>query len=113
MKVVHLKTQKTLIDDLRVAKNSLTRIKGLLFSKPLRKGEGLWLVPCNSVHTIGMTYPLDLVFLNRKKCVVHVIKGLKPHRVSPIVFHAWSVIEMNAGTLDDFQLADGDELRVE
>jgi uncharacterized membrane protein (UPF0127 family) len=44
--------------------NAWDRLRGLLGRPRLQAGEGLLIDPCPSVHTIGMGYPLDLVFLD-------------------------------------------------
>ena len=77
-----------------------SRLRGLLARPPLRDEarEALWLVPCGSIHTFGMTYPLDLVFLDRTGCVIDWAERVAPWRVrvSP---HAHQTVELAAGGL--------------
>jgi len=56
------------------------RLRGLLLRQPLQPGEGLLIEPCDSVHTLGMAYPLDLLFLDREGRVLGWREGLKPWR---------------------------------
>ncbi|RAO77443.1 DUF192 domain-containing protein [Dyella jiangningensis] len=65
------------------ADRAWSRLRGLLGREPLRadRGEALWLVPCGSVHTIGMGYPLDLVFLDRQGGVIDCHEHVGPWRV--------------------------------
>jgi len=65
-----------------LANRPWSRLRGLLLRAPLR-GEAmqaLWLRPCGSVHTIGMRYPLDIVFLDRAGQVLDWCESLRPWR---------------------------------
>ena len=80
----------------RVASRFLERLRGLIRSDPAsREARGLLLVPCSSVHTFGMSFPLDLVFLDRCGGVVRVCRDVPPGRVVPCV-GAHAVLEMRA-----------------
>ena len=52
-----------------VADTSAKRRVGLLKHERLEPGEGLWIVPCESVHTFFMKFPIDLVYLDKKRKV--------------------------------------------
>lgn len=86
-----------------------TRMRGLLGRPPLQEGEGLLIVPCGLVHTIGMAYPLDLLFLDRHGCVLgwdsHV-----PARRFRGRFGAASTLELRAGALQGLQPLTGESL---
>lgn len=81
-----------------------TRLRGLLFRAPLDRGgaEGLLITPCASVHTIGMRYPLDLVFLDRGQRVVGWKADVAPWRMAACR-HAASTLELHAGALETLQ----------
>ena len=49
-----------------IARSWLARLRGLLGTSELPADEGLWLSPCNSVHSLGMRYAIDVIFLNRE-----------------------------------------------
>jgi len=66
--------------DLMVASTVLTRLRGLLGRQPLNQGEGILLRPCNLVHTVGMRYPIDVVFLRRDGLVLKVAPAVVPCR---------------------------------
>lgn len=74
------------------------RLRGLLGRPPLRSGQGLLIEPCNSVHTLAMTYPLDLLFLDRSNRVLGWREQLRPWRAA-----GWrgarSTLELPAGSL--------------
>jgi protein-S-isoprenylcysteine O-methyltransferase Ste14/uncharacterized membrane protein (UPF0127 family) len=100
-------------DRLRPAHTHWTRLKGLLGTKRLKPGEGLWIKPCSQVHMIGMRYAVDLVFLDANHRVVHTIAALAPNRISPHVAEATSVLELPVGTVAHAQLAPGTQIEVE
>jgi uncharacterized membrane protein (UPF0127 family) len=83
----------------RVADNALTRLVGLLRDKMLAHGDGLWIVPCNSIHSFWMKFDFDAVFLDKNLKVVHLVREMKPGRISKIVFAAHSVLEVPAGLI--------------
>jgi uncharacterized membrane protein (UPF0127 family) len=84
-----------------------TRLKGLMFRKqPLYK-EGLWIIPCNSIHMCFMFFPIDAVFLDKQMRVVHLVHNLQPWRLVTPVSGAYSVIELPAGMIRKMQLAIG------
>lgn len=81
-----------LLDCVFLADNVLTRARGLLFRKPLEKSQALLITRCNSVHTWFMTYPLDVVYLNKDGLVLKVVKNLRPYRFS-VCWKAYFVVE--------------------
>ena len=102
-----------LASQLRVADTVLTRVVGLLRDKGLTEGAGLWIKPCNSIHSIGMKFLFDALFLDKEHRVVHLMAGMKPWKVSKMVWDARSVIELPAGAIDasGTQIGDRIELR--
>lgn len=76
--------------------NAWERLRGLLGRPPLRADEGLLLVPCASVHTFGMTRPIDVVYLDRDWRILRIVAGLRPGRVS-WTWRAVATLELAAG----------------
>jgi len=113
MKATDCTSGKELARDLAVADTLFTRLKGLLGKSTLPAGEGLWIKPCNSIHTFGMKFPIDVVFLDKGKHVVGVAKALRPNRVSRIYSGASSVIELPAGTIDAAGSCVGNEVAID
>src|SRR5580692_5498760 len=70
----------SLASALAVADTHWTRLRGLLGVRAddFRNGRGLWILPCHGVHTLGMGFPIDVVYLDRSLTVVHVENELKP-----------------------------------
>lgn len=66
MKILNLTRSTELAGRVCVADSGATRRKGLLGRAGLNEGEGLWIVPCEAVHTFRMKFALDLVFVDRK-----------------------------------------------
>jgi len=69
----------------RTASTFLSRLVGLLGTAAIAEGEGLWIVPCRGVHTLGMRYPIDVAFLDARGVVVGILEGLPPNRVGRVV----------------------------
>jgi uncharacterized membrane protein (UPF0127 family) len=101
-----------LASSLEVADTGPARNKGLLTRDGLAPGEGLWIVPCQSVHTFFMRFPIDLVYLDARKRVRKVRSAVGPGRIS-FCFTAQSVIELAAGSIQKTQTQRGDSLAIE
>lgn len=80
------------------AENVWERARGLLGRPVLKPGEGFWIEPCASVHTIGMGYSLDLAFIDATGCVAKLAHDVKPLRMSS-QFGARATLETAAGEL--------------
>ncbi len=95
-----------------LADTSAKRRTGLLKHTGLAPGEGLWIVPCESVHTFFMKFAIDLVYLDRAHKVRKVCHSVEPWRMS-ICLSAHSIIELPAGSVRGTQTVAGDELDIE
>lgn len=87
----------------------MDRMRGLLGRPPLGEGEGLLIEPCGSVHTFGMRYGLDLMFLDQKWKIRKLVYGLSPLRLAAS-FGAVRTLEMAAGVLAPLALSKGELL---
>lgn len=112
MQVQNVTRGKSLASRLRVAHTAWTRMRGLLGCPPLQSGEGLWIRPSQGVHTFGMKYPIDVLFLNSKKHVVGLYENLQPYRVTKIRFDTRSVIELPALTISQSGTRIGDQIEI-
>lgn len=90
---------EVLIDNIIWAKDTISRMKGLMFVKDMPNCNGFLIEPCNSIHTFFMKFSLDVAFLNKNNEVVKIFKNLKPWRITRIYFSAKKVLEMKAGTM--------------
>src|SRR5438874_5886696 len=92
-----------------VAGDAASRRRGLLGRDGLAIGEGLWIVPCEAVHTFGMRFPIDLVYLDRNKRVKKVQHAVPRGRLS-VCLPAHSVLELAAGSAGKTGTERGDSL---
>jgi uncharacterized membrane protein (UPF0127 family) len=95
-----------------VADTSAKRRTGLLKHKGLAPGEGLWIVPCEGVHTFAMKFAIDVVFLNRKHKILKIRPNMVRSRIA-LSLLAHSVLELPAGTLEYTGTERGDQLELE
>jgi hypothetical protein len=83
----------------------------LLKRSKLENGEGLWIIPCEAVHTFFMKFPLDLIYIDRKHRIRKVVRNVAPWRVSACL-SAQSIIELPAGMIDETDSQPGDQLEI-
>jgi len=95
----NLTRQSFLSFGVEVADTHFARLRGLLGRLRLRGDEGLWIVPCQGVHTIGVLFPIDVVYLDEKLRVVHVVEHLGPFRFAPLRMGSSSVLQLPTRTL--------------
>jgi len=97
-----------------IAGTHWSRFRGLMCTgaSKFRAGDGLWIVPCRGVHTFAMNFPIDVVYLDSNKFVVHVEENLKPWRVGRISLQAASVLELPGQILRSSQTVIGDEIEI-
>ena len=85
------------------------RARGLLARPPLEWGQALWIEPCSNVHTVGMTYALDLAFLDAHGVIKKLVRNVKPLRIAAAL-GARVTLEMRSGQLDRLALKLGDSV---
>ena len=112
MQAFNVTRQQTLASVLMVADSLLQSLIGLMGRPSLQTGHGLWIVPCQSVHTFWMRFTIDVVFLDKHRRVIHLIEGLRPFRISKHLSRAGSVIELPANAIRKSGTRIGDEIRI-
>ena len=111
--LVRNQTRNSVLGDaVDVADTSDKRRVGLLKHERLEPGTGLWIVPCESVHTFFMKFPIDLVYLDKKRKVRKVRHAVPAWRLSACLT-AHSILELPAGTAEKTGTQPGDELAIE
>jgi len=111
---VHNQTKdRVLASRVRVADTALSRLVGLLREKSLAPDSGLWIVPSNSIHTIGMKFRFDVILIDKTYRVVGLREAIKPFSMTFPNFKARSVLELPAYTISRSETSVGDQLRIE
>jgi uncharacterized membrane protein (UPF0127 family) len=112
LRVRNITKDTQVADRADIANTSALRRTGLLKHSGLAEGEGLWIVPCEGVHTFAMKFAIDVVFLNKKRQVVKLVPNMVQRRMAFNLF-AHSVLELPVGMIQKAGLAIGDQLELE
>jgi len=111
---VYNKTKETFLAfRVKVADSIVSRLVGLLGKKSLNPDSGVWIVPANGIHTVGMMFTFDAVMIDKDFKVVSVREMVKPFSVILPKRHAESVIELPAHTVFRSRTEVGDQLVIE
>ncbi len=100
-RLVRADTGAVIAEHVRDASSVRDRALGLMLRRRLPPGHGIWLNPCNGVHTWLMRFPLDVLVLDKDLRVVRVSRNLKPWRLLLPVRGGHSTVELAGGTLDE------------
>jgi uncharacterized membrane protein (UPF0127 family) len=98
--------------DIKEADSFIRKLFGLVFSAPLKEGEGLLIDNCSSVHTFWMRYPIDVLFLDSDNRAIRFFENLKPFRVTPFIKGAARTVELKSGSVRACSLKTGDCLKL-
>jgi len=111
---VYNKTKETFLAfRVKIADSIFSRLVGLLGKRSLQPDSGVWIVPANSVHTLGMMFSFDLVLIDKNFRVVGMRELLKPFRITRPNFRAESVLELPAHAIFKSRTEVGDQLVIE
>ncbi len=91
------------------AVNPFDRTIGLLRSRIVPAGRGMWFDDCSAVHTLFMGCEIDVVFLNRDLRIVQIVRGVRPNRIL-VAPNAHVTVELGAGTAEHTKLRFGDRI---
>ena len=97
---------------IRVANSTKDRTVGLLRTREVKPGEGLWIERSPSIHMFFMRYAIDAVFVSKAGRVTKVVPNLKPWRVVWWARGAQDCLELRAGAAAESGTQVGDELRL-
>jgi len=110
---VYNRTKETFLAyRVKVADSMLSRLVGLLGKRSLRPDSGLWIVPSSGVHTLGMLFTIDVVFLDKNLKVVGLRELLRPFSITSLNLQAESVLELPAHSIIKSRTEIGDQLVV-
>ena len=105
-------TKKTVVSDrCHFANSVFKRMVGLLNRQALAQGEGLLLDRCYGIHTIGMRFAIDVLFLDKELRVIRAVPALPPFRTC-VVKQAVYVLELPVGAIDRSQSTAGDQIQM-
>ncbi len=113
MRAINQTRNVVLVEHGTVARNLWTRLRGLLARPPLQAGDGLLLRGEKAIHTVGMGYPIDVLFLDRAGRIVHLYHSMPPLRASPFVRRAEDILELPPGILASTGTILGDVIALE
>lgn len=94
------------------ADTHLKRLRGLVGRLRLKSDEGIWVIPSQGIHTIGVLFAIDLVYLDAQHHVIQLAESFGTFRIGPIRRHCASVLELPTRTIYSSQTAVGDELLI-
>jgi uncharacterized membrane protein (UPF0127 family) len=103
-----------LATDLAIARTHWTRFRGLMATNAsaFPRGRGLLISPSHGVHTFAMRFPIDALYLDRDRIVIHIEEALRPWRLAAVRAHAACVLELPTGTIRDTRTALGDQIDI-
>lgn len=101
-----------ILQKVEIAHTFFRRLKGLLGRKFLPPGTGLLIKPCRAVHTAGMSFPIDVAFVDREDRICFLMEVLTPWKISPVIKQASYVVEAPAGTFQQTQTKSGDRIKL-
>jgi uncharacterized membrane protein (UPF0127 family) len=112
-KLMNQTQNKILIDQLETANGILKRMKGLIGKEKIESNYGLWIKRCNSIHTFLMSFPIDVIFVDKNLKVKKCIEQIEPNKIIWPICGASSVIELKSGFLKEHKTQIGDQLHVD
>jgi uncharacterized protein len=99
-------------EQIRIADSSVRRLVGLLGKRSLAAGCGLFIVPSQAIHTVGMAFPIDVIFVDKNYCVLGVRSAVRPFRITRVFWKAHGVLELPVGTINASRTEAGDQLKI-
>lgn len=108
MPVINRSKHRWIVTKVIKANTFWKRIKGWVGLCKIDPEAALWVKPCWGVHTIGMHFPVDLLFLGRNNRVLKAIPNLPKNRISPFVLQSRSVLVLPAHTVEKSRTMVGD-----
>jgi hypothetical protein len=88
------------------------RLRGLWGRSGLMPDDGIWLIPSRGIHTVGMRFAVDLIYLDSANRVIHLVEHLRPFRISPFKRKCVSILEMRTRAIYFSNTQVGDELLI-
>lgn len=112
LKAINDSQRRTVAERVRVCRSFFSRLVGLLGVSHISPDEACLIRRCSGVHTIGMRFPIDVVFLDAHDRVISVYANIRPNRIIAFRPGAKNVLESAAGAAST-RCSVGDLLRWE
>ena len=112
MKVILPKNNQVICENLKLANDVFSRMVGLLGKKTFDTFDGLLLSPCAQIHSIGMKFKFDAVYLDNTYRVVALYKNIEKNRIMPYNIAVKNVLELPCGTIENKKLEIGDVFKI-
>jgi uncharacterized membrane protein (UPF0127 family) len=107
------KTQESFLSlNVTLTDTHATRLKGLVGKLRLKGDEGIWVVPSQGVHTIGVLFAVDLIYLDDDNRVIHLEESFGTFRIGPVRTNCASVLELPTRTIYASHTRVGDQLLI-
>lgn len=113
VRVYNTSKSRCLGDQIKLADSSLRRLVGLLGKRSLAPGGGLFIVPSQAIHTVGMAFPIDVIFVDKNYNVLGVREAVRPFRFTRVFWKAFGVLELPVGTISGSRTEVGDQIKVD
>lgn len=113
MVCVYNQTRQSFLSlSVRTADTTFSRLRGLIGKGRLKGGEGLWVKPSQGVHTIGLLFPIDVIYLDADNRVLLTVENLATFRIAPVKSRCRSVLQLAARTVHASGTLSGDQLLI-
>ena len=109
----NLTTGEVVASQARRAERWLERTIGFLSRREIDRQDALWYPRCNSIHTVGMRVPIDVVFLDRRHRIVRLLCRVRQNRPWIMCRGASAVVELAPGVLETTDVLQGDLLEMQ
>ncbi|MCS7246513.1 MAG: DUF192 domain-containing protein [Thermomicrobium sp.] len=110
--LVNARSGAVVAERITLANRWWSRLRGLIGRRRLDPGEALVLTPCSAIHTLGMRFAIDALFLDRDWVIRRAVTSVKPWRIGPVCPGSVYVVELPVGTIQRFGLEAGVTLRL-
>jgi uncharacterized membrane protein (UPF0127 family) len=110
MIVRNVERESSLGEAIEVAATSAQRARGLLGRECLNDGQGLMFKGCSSLHTFFMSFPIDILFLDRHGKVLKTAIAVNPFKLVRAPLRAYYAIELPVGVIEKSATQVGDHL---
>jgi uncharacterized membrane protein (UPF0127 family) len=108
---VNVTRGRLLAESAELASSPWARFRGLMGRSEVPAGSGLVLRPGGAIHTWFMRVPIDVLHLDGRGQVTHLLHGLRPWRFGPLLVGRWATVELPAGAAADTAIGDTIQLQ--